>query len=116
MITLDILVPIAAKGALVLLLSAIVAMLLLNRSAAFRHMAWAGGLFALLILPVLSLALPDLPIGIVPSADRRIGGSAEAPVVSAETPVASAETPVIAAPADAPFPPSSAEPPIRRSA
>ena len=60
MITLDMLVPIAAKGALVLLLSAIVAMLLLNRSAAFRHMAWAGGLFALLILPVLSLALPEL--------------------------------------------------------
>ena len=62
MITLDLLVPIAAKGALVLLLSAMIALLMANRSAAFRHMAWAGGLLALLVLPVLSLGLPELRV------------------------------------------------------
>ena len=62
MITLDILLPIAAKGALVLLLCGGLRDTSLNRSAAFRHMAWAGGLVALfLILPLLSLAMPELP-------------------------------------------------------
>ena len=62
MITLDMLIPIAAKGALVLLLAAIFALLMLNRSAAFRHMVWAGGLMALLVLPALSFIVPELPV------------------------------------------------------
>ncbi len=62
MMTPDVLFPIAAKGALVLLLAGLVSLLPLNRSAAFRHLAWAGGLFALLLLPLLSIVLPQLPV------------------------------------------------------
>lgn len=62
MITLTTLIPIAAKGALVLLATTILALLLARRSAASRHMAWTGGLFALLALPVLSLAMPEVRI------------------------------------------------------
>ena len=73
MITLDMLIPIAAKGALVLLLAAVFALLLLNRSAAFRHMVWAGGLMALLVLPALSFIVPELPVpGVVTVQDERV--------------------------------------------
>jgi beta-lactamase regulating signal transducer with metallopeptidase domain len=62
MITLATLIPIAAKGALVLMAAAIVALLLARRSAASRHMVWTGALFALLLLPLLSLALPEITV------------------------------------------------------
>jgi hypothetical protein len=62
MITLATLIPIAAKGALVLLAATIVALVLTRRSAAIRHMAWSGGLFALLALPFLSFAVPKVRI------------------------------------------------------
>ena len=62
MITLATLIPIAAKGALVLLAATIVALVLTRRSAAIRHMAWTGGLFALLALPFLSFAMPEVRI------------------------------------------------------
>ena len=63
MITLDILVPIAAKGALVLLLAA--ACCDSSCSIARRRSGtWCGpgGLFALLLMPVLSFMLPTLPV------------------------------------------------------
>jgi beta-lactamase regulating signal transducer with metallopeptidase domain len=62
MITLATLIPIAAKGALVLLAATIIALLLARRSAASRHMVWTGSLFALLLLPFLSFAMPALRV------------------------------------------------------
>jgi beta-lactamase regulating signal transducer with metallopeptidase domain len=71
MITLTILMPIAAKGTLVLLAATIVALVLTRRSAAIRHMAWTGGLFALLALPFLSSAMPALRVpSVAPLTDR----------------------------------------------
>ena len=103
MITIATLIPIAAKGALVLLAATVVALLLARRSAASRHMVWTGALFALLFLPVLSVALPDIAVpSVVPfpaEAPRELPRATFAPVRDDDTPLAPepAPEPVISA-------------------
>ena len=136
MITLATLIPIAAKGALVLLAATIAALVLTRRSAAIRHMAWTGGLFALLALPMLSIAMPkvrisrELPFSaalrpelphdsFAPVSDDQLTAPASLPVVAAMP----GTTPAVeAAPAVAPeiapkaWGVDSAVPPIRSRA
>src|SRR5688572_27789940 len=49
----------AAKGVVVLALAGVASLLMRRASAAARHALWYGALMSLLLLPVLSLALPD---------------------------------------------------------
>ncbi len=49
----------ALKGAVLLAVAAIVALALWRASAAARHLVWLVAVVALLIVPVLSLALPQ---------------------------------------------------------
>jgi beta-lactamase regulating signal transducer with metallopeptidase domain len=57
----------ALKSALVVLVAAVVAALLGRASAAWRHLAWSLSVASLLLLPVLSLALPDWRVVRLPS-------------------------------------------------
>jgi HEAT repeat protein/beta-lactamase regulating signal transducer with metallopeptidase domain len=85
---------VAAKAAVVLLLALIGALLMRRASAGVRHLLWSGGILAVLLLPLVSLALPwqlavlPLPRGVVPAvtahsdaapaATEPVGGSAGA--------------------------------------
>lgn len=53
------LVDASFKGAALLLLAGVCTLLMRRSSAAARHMVWLTALLALLLVPVLSLALPD---------------------------------------------------------
>ena len=114
MITLATLIPIAAKGALVLLAATIVALVLTRRSAAIRHMTWTGGLFAVLALPFLSLAMPEvrIPSGLPFTELLRpeIPHQRFAPVRDDDITPAPASTPVIAALPSTTPPPAEATP------
>src|SRR5262245_56993709 len=54
----SVLVDLALKSAAVMLLAWVAALLLGRTSAAWRHLVWCLGVTSLLLLPVLSLALP----------------------------------------------------------
>ena len=84
----------AAKGAVVLVMTALASALFARSSAALRHLSWSVGLVALLILPALAFILPDLPVG-------------------EWQPVARAWTPVAARPVPAPTGPSVAGPNVQ---
>ena len=49
---------IALKGTIVLLLAVLVATALHRASAGLRHLVWGGGILAVLVLPMVSLAVP----------------------------------------------------------
>jgi TonB family protein len=73
----------ALKGTVVLGMAWIVAIVLRNRSAAWRHLIWTSAFGALLALPVLSAVLPALPVGVpaqllAPGAVFRAAGVAPA--------------------------------------
>ncbi|MFI5235938.1 MAG: hypothetical protein ACHQXA_09525, partial [Gemmatimonadales bacterium] len=62
------LVGLLLKGTLVLLLIWSASLLLRRASAALRHLLWTVGLVALVVLPILSIALPwRLPVAAVPA-------------------------------------------------
>jgi TonB family protein len=56
------LIDVAAKGTAILGAAWVVATALRRRSAAARHLVWAGTFAALLALPLLSVLLPALPV------------------------------------------------------
>ncbi|MBM4087106.1 MAG: M56 family metallopeptidase, partial [Planctomycetes bacterium] len=65
-LVLTILVDAVVKGSLVLLAAAALTLLLRHASAAFRHLVWFLALASLLVLPILSAALPAWRVPILP--------------------------------------------------
>ncbi len=61
------LLDVAIKGMLVLLVAAVLTLALRRRtSASTRHLVWTLAVLALLVLPVLTVALPDLAVPFLP--------------------------------------------------
>jgi len=56
----------ALKGALLLAVAGLLCVLGRRWSAAARHLTWSLGLTSLLVLPVLSLALPAWQVPVLP--------------------------------------------------
>lgn len=84
----------AAKGMAVLLLAAGATLLLRRSSAAVRHMTWTLSILALILVPVLSLAMPQLQVPLLPDWVRVAGlHQVDPPLVAAPGPVAIKETP-----------------------
>ena len=73
---LAVLVDAAAKGLVVLLAAAAASLLLRRGSAAVRHMVWTLSVLGLVCVPVLSVALPQLQVPLLPDWARP---QAEAP-------------------------------------
>lgn len=69
------LLAIALKGALVLLLAALVVRLLRNAPASARHGVWAAAFAALLLLPLLEGAGPTWAVGVLPSSTTMAASS-----------------------------------------
>lgn len=63
----------AVEGLAVLLLAAGATLLLRRSSAAVRHMTWTLSIAALILVPVLSLALPQLQVPLLPDWVRAVG-------------------------------------------
>jgi len=61
-----VLIDAAAKGLVVLLLAGGATLLLRRSSAAVRHMTWTLSIAALILVPFLSLALPQLQVPLLP--------------------------------------------------
>jgi beta-lactamase regulating signal transducer with metallopeptidase domain len=64
---------VAAKATLVLAGAGAVAIVLRSASAASRHLCWCLGLSAVLVLPALSLALPQWSCRVLPTATETVG-------------------------------------------
>src|SRR5262245_3765604 len=100
------LVDLAVKSAAAMLLAWVAATLLLRASAAWRHLVWCLGVLSLLLLPLLSLALPAWRVTWLPRVPQRTAEqsppAATNHVTTTQTsqvqPVASAPTPVIGEP------------------
>lgn len=58
----QLLIQVAARGTLLLLLTALAGLLFRRASAATRHLIWTGGLVTSLIVPLISLPEPALPV------------------------------------------------------
>lgn len=63
----DGLVLMAARGMLILLLVTLACIALNNAPASLKHLCWGIGLGAILILPILSLIIPDWEVGLLQS-------------------------------------------------
>ncbi len=61
----DALAVMAAKGLLILLLVTLVCIALRNAPASLKHLCWGLGLGAILVLPFLSLVVPDWNVGLL---------------------------------------------------
>ena len=59
----------AIKGAIILVLTGMVTVLMRKASAATRHLAWFLGLMSLVLVPVLSVALPAWHLPFLPKLD-----------------------------------------------
>jgi beta-lactamase regulating signal transducer with metallopeptidase domain len=90
-----ILVDVGLKSIVVVGAAGAVALGLRGASAALRHHVWAAALAGLLVLPLLSIVLPEWHLGFLPSVDRmgltlepRPSPEIPAPVVEAAVPAA----------------------------
>ena len=63
---LAILLDAAVKGLVILAVTGVVTALLRRRSAALRHMVWSLAIIGLMLVPMLSIALPQLQVPIIP--------------------------------------------------
>ena len=95
--TLVLALGIALKGALVLAVALLLSRLLRGQSAALRHTVWTAAFLSLLLIPLLSLALP--PLRVLPAGWPDAGPAVFAMPTAAPAAPASAapETPVAAA-------------------
>ena len=57
-----------AKGSVILAIAGLASLCLHRSSAAVRHLVWAVGLMGLLVLPILSLTLPNWQVPVLPQA------------------------------------------------
>ena len=78
---LPVLIDAALKGAILVLIAAIAAYLLKNRSAASRHAAWTAAVIGHLAIPALVLLLPAWKMPLLPAASwmRAVAGPAAYP-------------------------------------
>src|SRR5262245_20734011 len=67
LLSLDGLVDLAVKSLAIMLASALLALLLRRASAAWRHLVWFMGVVGLLLLPILTAALPAWQVTWVPT-------------------------------------------------
>lgn len=84
----QLLIQVAARGTLLLLLTALAGLLFRRSSAATRHLIWTGGLTASLILPLVSVPQPALPV--LPTVPRAVP-----PVSRPANAIAANETPEV---------------------
>ncbi|HMB93019.1 MAG TPA: M56 family metallopeptidase, partial [Rhodothermales bacterium] len=87
------------KGMLVLAATGILVYALRQSSAALRYVVWSAGLMSLLLLPVLSMVLPQWHLGVLPQTTSLV---AEAP--TAPTPLTPPTAPVAPTSPTAPAP------------
>ena len=80
-----VLIDAAVKGLVVLLLAAGATLLLRRSSAAVRHMTWTLSIAALILVPFLSLALPQLQVPLLPDW-AGMGGLARMEQIVAQSP------------------------------
>ena len=110
---LPVLIDAALKGAILVLIAAIAAYLLKNRSAASRHAAWTAAVIGHLAIPALVLLLPAWQMPFLPAASW-MQAEAAAPVTPASSsnvttpPVQAANPAISGAPAGAGTPNASA--------
>ena len=78
---LPILIDAALKGAILVLIAAVAAYLLQNRSAASRHAAWTAAVIGHLAIPALVLLLPAWKMPLLPAASW-MPAEAAAPIVA----------------------------------
>src|SRR5260370_18912225 len=81
----ELLIACAVKGTASLIAAGLVAMALRRASAAARHLVWAVAFAALLLLPVLSLAVPRWTVA-APQSAVRLASPAQAVTVSKAAP------------------------------
>jgi beta-lactamase regulating signal transducer with metallopeptidase domain len=75
------------RGALLLAAAAVAAWLLRGASASVRHLVWASALWALLLLPLASLFVPDVALPILPpraAPEAAVPSEVSTPLVTAE--------------------------------
>lgn len=84
----QLLIQVAARGTLLLLLTALAGMLFRRSSAATRHLIWTGGLTVSLIVPLISVSEPALPLlPATPATPSPVSRPVASPVVSTPSPV-----------------------------
>src|SRR5258706_2732345 len=86
----QLLLDLAVKSAALMLVAWMLAATLRRASAATRHWVWSVALVGLLVLPVLSLALPGWRIGLLPSLPNKSDTALAKPNVETELPVSPA--------------------------
>src|SRR4051812_50199201 len=95
---LPIFIDAALKGAILVLIAAIAAFLLRNRSAASRHAVWTSAVVGHLTIPVLALLLPAWTMPLLPAASWMQSRSS----VAATVPPAGTMTGNVASPVSPP--------------
>ena len=81
----------AVKGLIVLLVAAGATLLLRRSSAALRHMVWTLAVAALILMPVLSIALPQFHVPLLPDWSGTGDPAQASPSSAAESPAANIE-------------------------
>src|SRR5690242_3787881 len=92
----------AVKATAVLGLAWILALVCERRSAALRHLIWAGGFAAVVILPLLSISVPVLAVPVADSIPAAGVAFRTAATVSPESPAAAQSHPGLLATAASP--------------
>ena len=82
-----------AKGLVILLVAAGATLLLRRSSAAMRHMIWTLAVVGLILVPTLSIALPQFRSSLLPNWSSAWNLDQESPPARADSPAASIEMP-----------------------